>query len=135
MHQAKNRFCIRELNKFLSIYTLQGMIMPRITVTLPKDLYERVEAYSANNDDSLSNTIVKMTELGLLVTESQKKKEQGKSFSDIEEHCYKLMIQMNAIVKNLAAKQLEYTQEEFDKLRDSTVLKYNELIGIMPEEL
>ena len=108
--------------------------MPRLSITLPKDLYDKVVAISGDNDESMSYTIAKMTELGLLVTENQKKN-KAKSLSDIEEHCYKLTIQMNAIIKNIAAKQMDFKQEDFDKLRDAAILKYNDLIGIEAEEL
>jgi hypothetical protein len=108
--------------------------MPRLSITLPKDLYDKVADISGDNDESMSYTIAKMTELGLLVTENQKKN-KAKSLSDIEEHCYKLTIQMNAIIKNLAAKKLDFTQDDFDKLRDQSVLKYNDLMGIEVEEL
>lgn len=83
--------------------------MPRLSITLPKDLYDKVVAISGDNDESMSYTIAKMTELGLLVTENQKKN-KAKTLSDIEEHCYKLTIQMNAIIKNIAAKQLDFKQ-------------------------
>ena len=108
--------------------------MPRLSITLPKDLYDKVADISGDNDESMSYTIAKMTELGLLVTENQKKN-KAKSLSDIEEHCYKLTIQMNAIIKNLAAKKLDFTQDDFDKLRDQSVLKYNDLMGIEVEDL
>lgn len=108
--------------------------MPRLSITLPKDLYDKVADISGDNDESMSYTIAKMTELGLLVTENQKKN-KAKALSDIEEHCYKLIIQMNAIIKNIAAKQLDFNKDDFDKLRDAAILKYNELIGIEIEEL
>jgi hypothetical protein len=108
--------------------------MPRLSITLPKDLYDKVADISGDNDESMSYTIAKMTELGLLVTENQKKN-KVKSLSDIEEHSYKLMIQMNAIIKHIAAKQLDFNKDDFDKLRDAAILKYNELIGIEVEEL
>jgi hypothetical protein len=109
--------------------------MPRITVTLPKNILDQVTAIAGDNDESISYTIARMTELGLLVTENQKNSGGEKKLSDIEEHCYKLTIQMNAIIKNLAAKQLDFTQNDFDKLRDKSILKYNDLMGIEVEEL
>jgi len=109
--------------------------MPRLSITLPKDIYDKVLAISGSNDESLSYTIAKMTELGLLVTENQKKNKTDKALPDVEDHCYKLIIQMNAIIKNMAAKQLDFTQEDFDALRDSAIIKFNDLVGIEPEEL
>ena len=49
--------------------------MPRLTITLPKDIYEKIQAVSGEQEESMSFTIAKMTELGLLVTENQKKKQ------------------------------------------------------------
>ena len=45
------------------------------------------------------------------------------------------MIQMNALLKNRASKQLDYGQDEFKKLMDLSINKYQELMGIAPEEL
>ena len=109
--------------------------MPRLTITLPKDIHEQIITIAGDNDESISYTIAKMTELGLLVTENQKKNKGEKKLSDIEEHCYKLTIQMNAIIKNMAARQLDFTQDTFDKIRDQAILKYNDLMGITVEEL
>jgi hypothetical protein len=110
--------------------------MPRVTVSIPQELYKKLVKYAGDNDDSLSYTITKMTEIGLMVTESQQhqKSIEGK-FSDIEKHCFKLMIQMNALLKNMASKQLDYGQNEFKKLMDVSINKYHELMGIAPEEL
>lgn len=110
--------------------------MPRVTITIPNDLHGKLLKYAGNNDDSLSYTIVKMAEIGIMVTENQQKSKNPEDrFSDIERHCFKLMIQMNALLKNLAKRQLEYGDEEFKKLLDLSVLKYQELMGTLPEEL
>lgn len=109
--------------------------MPRLSITLPKDLYEKISSISGDNDESMSYTIAKMTELGLLVKESQENGKGKKNISDAEEHCLKLIIQMNAIIKNIAAKTLEYTQKDFDELRDSAVSKFNEIVGIKKDDL
>lgn len=110
--------------------------MPRVTVSLPKDLYERLISYAGDNDDSLSYTIAKMTEIGLMVTESKNENKGPEDrFSKIEQHCFKLAIQMNALLKNIATSQFQYGQDEFKKLQDLTNDKYQELLGIKPEEL
>lgn len=110
--------------------------MPRVTITLPNDLHNKLIEFAGNNDDSLSYTITKMTEIGLMVTESQADKISNEDkYSDIEKHCFKLIIQMNALVKNIALKQFEYHQDDFKKLMDLSINKYQELMGIKPEEL
>lgn len=110
--------------------------MPRVTVSLPKDLYERLMDYAGDNDDSLSYTVAKMTEIGLMVSESKNENKSPEDrFSKIEQHCFKLVIQVNALLKNIATSQFQYGQEEFKKLHDLTNDKYQELLGIKPEEL
>lgn len=110
--------------------------MPRVTITIPNDVHTKLLNYARNNDDSLSYTIVKMAEIGLMVTENQQKNKSPEDrYSDIEKHCFKLMIQMNALLKNLAKQQLEYGDDEFKKLIDLSVHKYQELMGTLPEEL
>lgn len=113
-----------------------GDFMPRVTVSLPKDLYEKLVNYAGDNDDSLSYTIAKMSEIGLMVTENKDEvKSPEDRFTTIEKHCFKLSIQMNALLKNMASSQLQYSQDEFKKLQDLTNDKYHELMGIKPEEL
>lgn len=110
--------------------------MPRVTITIPNDVHTKLLNYAGNNDDSLSYTIVKMAEIGIMVTENQQKNKSPEDrYSDIEKHCFKLMIQMNALLKNIAKQQLEYGDDEFKKLLDLSVLKYQELMGTLPEEL
>lgn len=109
--------------------------MPRVTISLPNDIHSKLVDYAKRNDDSLSSTIAKMADIGIMVTENQKNKKKGKEHSEIEEHCYKLAIQMNIILKNLASKNLGFGSEELDKIRDSAINKYNTIMGIKPEEL
>lgn len=108
--------------------------MPRLTITLPTNLYDQVRILARDNDESMSFTITRMTEAGISFLE-KKKNNNSKNISDVEAHCLKLIIQMNAIIKNMASKNLDFTQEDFDKLRDSSILKFNELTGIPIEEL
>lgn len=108
--------------------------MPRLSITLPKDVYQKVMILSNENDDSLSATIARMTDLGLSYYQNSKT-ESSVNLASVEEHCYKLIIQVNAIIKSLAAEKLGYTQTDFDKLRDASILKFNDLIGIKREDL
>jgi len=110
--------------------------MPRVTIHVPNDLHEKLTKMSETNDDSLSATITKMAEIGLMITENQKKNKSPEDrFTDIEKHCFKLTIQMNALIKNLATKELGYGSDEFKKLTDASINKYKELLGFEPEEL
>ncbi len=110
--------------------------MPRVTIHLPNDLHNTLNTMAEKNDDSLSSTIAKMAELGILITESQKKNKSPEDrFSDIEKYCFKLLIQMGALVKNLSIKELGYGNDEFKKLNDACVLKYRELLGFETEDM
>lgn len=110
--------------------------MPRVTIHLPNDVHNALNAMAEKNDDSLSSTIAKMAEIGILVTENQKKNKSPEDrFSDIEKYCFKLMIQMGVLVKNLSIKELGYGNDEFKKLNDACISKYRELLGLEAEEL
>jgi hypothetical protein len=110
--------------------------MPRVTIHLPNDLHNTLNAMAEKNDDSLSSTIAKMAEIGILVTENQKKNKSPEDrFSDIEKHCFKLLIQVGALVKNLSIKELGYGNDEFRKLNDACFSKYRELLGLGSEEI
>lgn len=110
--------------------------MPRVTIHVPNDIHDKLTKMAEINDDSVSSTIVKMAEIGIMVTESHKKNQNPEDkYPDIEKYCFKIMIQMNALIKNLAAKDLGYTPEDFKKLTDVTINKYKELLGMEPDEL
>jgi len=109
--------------------------MPRVTIHVPNDTYNKITKMASDNDDSLSSTFVKLAEIGLIVKERQNESGSRKSASDIEEHCQKLILQINALMKSLVAKQMGYSDEDFLKLRDATIDKYNEICGIQKEDL
>lgn len=110
--------------------------MPRVTIHVPNDLHDKLTNMAEVNDDSLSATVTKMAEIGIMITENQKKNKSPEDrFTDIEKHCFKLSIQMNALIKNLATKELGYGTDEFKKLTDASINKYRELLGMEPDEL
>ena len=71
MHQPVQRQCITQIK------LKKEFLMPRVTVTLPQDLHKKLSKYAGDNDDSLSYTITKMTEIGLMVTESQQNQKKS----------------------------------------------------------
>ncbi|MCX7120133.1 MAG: hypothetical protein NTZ86_09780 [Legionellales bacterium] len=110
--------------------------MPRVTIHIPNELHAKLTEMSESNDDSLSATITKMAEIGIMVKEnSQKNKSPEDRFSDLEKHCFKLTIQMNALIKNISVKTLNYGPDEFKKFNDAASIKYRELLGMETEEL
>ncbi len=108
--------------------------MPRVSVTLPKDVHDKLSKYAEMNDESISNVVSKMAELGFMVKQSQEQK-SSTGLSEIEQHCSKLIIQMNALVKEMAEKKLGYDRNKFNSLRDKAVDRFNEIVGCKPEEL
>ena len=110
--------------------------MPRVTIHVPNDVHNKLTKLAESNDDSLSSTITKMAEIGLMVTENQSKiRSPEDKYSDIEKHCFKLTIQINALLKNLAANNLGYSENEFKKLTEVSINKYKELLGLEPDML
>ena len=110
--------------------------MPRVTVTISDEIHDKLMKYAEDNKRSLSFAVTKMAELGLLVTERKGQKINPEDkFSEIEKHCFKAIIQMNALLKNIAGSQLNYGKEEFDKLSKLSIDKYQELMGLFPEEI
>lgn len=109
--------------------------MPRATIHVPNDTYQKIVDMASNNDESLSSTFVKLAEIGLYVKEKQAENTTNSQSSEIEIYCQKLILQINALVKSIASKQIGYTDNDFNKLRDATLTKYNEICGIELEEL
>ena len=98
------------------------------------DVHDKLNNYAIKNDESLSNVVAKMAEFGFMVKESQEKKTDS-GMTDIDAHCSKLVIQMNSLIKQLAEKELDYDSGKFNLLRDKAVDRFNEIVGIIPEEL
>lgn len=97
----KTQLIIFAYHLHTSFLLTKGDFVSRVTITIPTPLHVKLETYAKDNDLSLSSTISKMAEIGLMVTENQgQNKSLEDRFTDIEKHCFKLMIQMNALLKN-----------------------------------
>jgi hypothetical protein len=59
-HSCTTQFTTFALHTFDTI----GNKMPRISVTFPQPLYDKLLKQAGSSDDSLSYTVIKMTELG-----------------------------------------------------------------------
>ena len=101
--------------------------MPRFTMTLPKGTYNRITAMAAQCNDSMSNIMNQLIEIGM------EHADQNRAFRHAEQHCHQLSIQTNVLVKNMAAEFLKFSHEDFEKLRQAAEKKYNELICIKNE--
>ena len=100
--------------------------MPRLTITLPDSLYNRLSSLAVQHDNSMSSIINHLIGIGMshLGREPQ---QPANSERPVVQHCHQLVIQMNALIKNLSAEILKFNQDDFEKLRQAAEGKYNEL--------
>ena len=100
--------------------------MPRLTITLPDSLYNRLSSMAVQHEQSMSNIINRLIGIGMSHL-SHEPQQPVNSERRVEQHCHQLVIQMNALIKNLSAEILKFNQEDFEKLRQAAEGKYNEL--------
>lgn len=55
---------------------------------------------------------------------------QNQPDKQVEQHCHQLIIQMNALIKNIAAEMLKFNQDDFEQLRQAALMKYNEVVKV-----
>lgn len=97
--------------------------MPRLTISLSQTMHNRLSSLSGQQNVSMSNTINKLLQVGMYHLDE----EQTHELLAIEKHCYQLIIQMNALVKNISGEILKFNQVDFEQLRQAALKKYNEL--------
>lgn len=116
-------------------YKKQGNRVKRVTISLDDAFYKVLMKISETQKKTLSSVIVEMALIG---HKSEKQKEEDTSdnnlFTDIEKHSFKLIIQSYGILRQLAQKELNYEQNDFDQLRQLTLDKYEELMRIKKED-
>lgn len=98
--------------------------MPRLTISLSNTTHKQLSILATHDNESLSNVINRLILLGMRYLNV----EDFASKPPVEKHCQQLIIQMNALIKNLSAEVLKFSQEDFEQLRQATIAKYNELI-------
>lgn len=96
--------------------------MSRLTITLPDVIHNRLSLIANETNESMSNVINKLIAFGL-----NSDSDSEHSGSIVEEHCQLLLIQMNALIKNLSAKALDYKKEDFESLYKASLKKLEEL--------
>ena len=105
--------------------------MPRITITLPNPVYNRLTSLALDADDSMSGIINRLLGVGMnCVNGENHQAELHQSTKQVEQHCQHLIIQMNALIKNMSAEILKFNQDDFDRLRQAAMGKYNDLVSI-----
>jgi hypothetical protein len=100
--------------------------MPRVTITIPKNIYNRLSALLMLNNDSMSTSINR-----LMISGVQAMSDPSPSNilnNGVEQHCHQLIIQMNALLKSISAETIKFKQEDFEKLRHAAMSKYYELL-------
>jgi len=99
--------------------------MPRLTISLPKPIYNKVSSIAMHSNESMSNIINRLISLGMISLDLG---DTDKNLSTpVDKHCQQLIIQMNALIKNISAEMLKFNQDDFENLRQAALEKYNEL--------
>ena len=99
--------------------------MSRLTISLPDNLHKHISALAIKNNDSMSNMINQLVQVGL--HNWFKDADNSKATPAVEKHCHQLIMQMNALIKNMSIEVLKLEREDFDKLQQAAAIKYNEL--------
>lgn len=86
-------------------------------------MHNHLSSLAVQYDDSISNIINRMLHVGM---QHLNDKPIHPNYP-VEQHCQQLIIQMNALIKNMSAEMLKFNQDDFEKLRQAAVNKYNEL--------
>ncbi len=97
--------------------------MPRITITVPKSVHKNLSTLVFQSEDSMSSLVNRLILMGLHFINYD---EYQKS-TPIEVHCQHLIIQMNALIKNMAAEMLKFNQNDFEQLKQASEIKYREI--------
>lgn len=103
--------------------------MARITVTIPDNIHQQVLKMAGKENDSISYTVSRLVEIGLMVVNSKKNAKDDPKVNAVEEHCQKLIIQINGIIKEIAIDHFHFDNEKIAKITSDTLVKYNQLNG------
>lgn len=101
--------------------------MARITITIPDNLHTQVLKLAKKEGGSVSYTVARLVELGLLVTNNKNQKQDDHAVSKVDDYCNKLIIQINCILKELAISNYGFTPDKITQIAQETTLKYKEL--------
>ncbi|KTD47807.1 hypothetical protein [Legionella quateirensis] len=104
--------------------------MSRLTVSLPDNLHNRISSLATKNNESMSNIINQLIHIGMHHWNEAQQKNTIKPNQTVEQHCQQLIIQMNALIKNMSVELLKFNQEDFEQLQQAAVGKFNELKSI-----
>lgn len=114
-------------DKLKNLSDKKGIKMPRLTISLPQTTYNRLSSLSIQENDSLSNIINQLIGIGMNYLSDENAASIGRKDQKINRHCNFLIIQMNALLKNLSAEMLKLDQSDFEKLWKMTEQKLSEI--------
>ena len=95
--------------------------MIRLTISLPKAVHQHVAMLAIENNVSLSKIVNQLVMIGINHWNFKPENNQ------LDQHCQQLIIQMNVLIKNLAVEILKFNQNDFDQLRQVSLVKFYEL--------
>lgn len=101
--------------------------MTKITVSLPENIHQQILKLAQDENDSISYTVTRLVEIGLLVLQNKKEKNNS---NELEEHCQKLIIQVNEIIKELVIDKFNFNQEKIAAITRETLVKFNALKAV-----
>jgi len=96
--------------------------MPRLTITLTKNMHNRILMLAAEQNNSLSNVANKLLQTGMYHLYEENNKN-----TELEKHCQQLVIQTNTLVKCISSKLLDFNQQDFENLHNAALNKYEQL--------
>ena len=117
MKRKSPTFCQR-----LAAY-LSNLIIFSWTITVPKSVHKNLSTLATQSEDSMSSLVNRLIAMGLHFMNY----DEPQKTTTVEAHCHHLIIQMNALVKNLSAEMLKFNQDDFDRLKQASEMKYDEL--------
>lgn len=106
--------------------------MTKISINIPQDIHHQIVKLAEQENDSLSYTITRLVEIGLLVINSNS---EEKEVNQLEEYCQKLIIQINGIIKELAIHHFNFNKEKVTAIANETIAKFNSLKGLANSSL
>ena len=95
--------------------------MIRLTISLPQAMHKHISVLAIENNSSLSKVINQLLIIGMQNWDIKPE------INHLEQHCQQLIIQMNVLIKNLAVEILKFNQNDFDQLRQVSLVKFYEL--------
>jgi len=98
--------------------------MPRLTISISENLYQRLRLSALEKNESLSQVINE-----LVIRGDQGCDERITHPSAADQHCQQLIMQMNVLIKNLASEVLKFESSDFEALMSKVVKRHQDLLS------